>query len=234
MSRLERYQKKELRKNIVVFVLIGFLFVVFMSTIGLPLLVNTSLFIGRLLGGGRETPEKRAQILGDFTIDEIPVATNSARIIIGGSVTNISTLEVYLNNAKVKELDVEDESDFSTDIDGLELGENEIYLVGRTKKSNEKRESSTYTVVYKKDKPKLEISEPLDNTKTLRDEVKISGKTDKGNSISVNDAPVTVSSNGDFQTLVKLKDGENKIRIVATDTAGNSEEKTLTITYEKD
>ena len=60
------------------------------------------------------------------------------------------------------------------------------------------------------------------------------GETDKETYIKVNDLPVVVDAQGVFQTMVKLKEGENKIAIIAQDVAGNSEEKILILTYEKD
>ena len=77
----------------------------------------------------------------------------------------------------------------------------------------------------KTEKPKLEVSQPNDNTKTNKQEIKIEGKTDKETYIKVNGQPVVVDSQGAFQTLLKLNDGDNSIEIIAEDIVGNQEKR---------
>ena len=50
----------------------------------------------------------------------------------------------------------------------------------------------------------------------------------------INNIPVVVSSSGSFQKQITLKEGENKIKIVAVDRAGNIETKEIKVIYEKD
>ncbi len=204
-----------------------------MITIGLPLLINGSVFVGKLLGKGGAEKEKNTQALGDFSVNEIPSATNSAQVNIGGKVESLNTIEVFLNGSKTDDLDVKDKQDFSTTITGLQVGDNQIYFVGKLDQATTIKKSDIYTITYRNQKPKLEISDPQDKLITPRDEIKVSGKTDSNISVTVNDAPVTVDSGGNFQTSVKLKEGENKIKIIVQDTAGNSDSKELTVKYEK-
>ena len=89
-------------------------------------------------------------------------------------------------------------------------------------------------MLYKSEKPKLEIKEPQDGLKTNKQEVNLVGETDKETYIKVNDLPVVVDAQGVFQTTLKLKEGENKIIITAQDIADNLEEKVLTVIYEKE
>lgn len=232
-TRLEKHEVKRLRSRILTLIVLIGLFVIFATTIGLPLLINGSVFIGKLLGGGQTEKEKNTQELGDFSVREIPNATNSAQINVSGNVENVSILEVYLNGDESKELDVEKEQDFSTTIDGLQLGDNQIYFVGKRDETTTIKKSQVYTITYRNQRPKLEVTEPQDNFITPRDEIKVSGKTDPNVTMTVNDSPVIVGSGGDFQTLVKLKEGENKINIVVRDSSGNSDSKELTVKYEK-
>jgi len=39
---------------------------------------------------------------------------------------------------------------------------------------------------------------------------------------------------GNFQTSVRMKEGDNQIQITADDVAGNTQEKSIKVTYEKD
>ncbi|OGK19492.1 hypothetical protein A3G67_04230 [Candidatus Roizmanbacteria bacterium RIFCSPLOWO2_12_FULL_40_12] len=232
-TRLEQHEKKQIRSRLITMAIVLGLFLIFMITIGLPLLINGSVFIGKLFGGGNSESEKNVEALGDFNVNEIPSATNSADINISGNVENLGTLEIFLNGSKVDSLNVEKEQEFASTITGLNIGENQIYFIGKVESSSATKKSQAYVVTFRNQKPKLEVNEPQDNTITPRDEIKVAGKTDLGVSVFINDSPAIVDSSGGFQTQVKLKEGENKIKIVVQDSAGNSDSKELTVKYEK-
>ena len=80
----------------------------------------------------------------------------------------------------------------------------------------------------------MEITEPSDNFSTSNQEIKIKGSTDKETYVHINDLPVVVDANGNFETSIRLKDGDNQITATAQDIAGNTETKTLKVTYQKD
>jgi hypothetical protein len=67
----------------------------------------------------------------------------------------------------------------------------------------------------------LEQVSPQDNFSTGDDKVTVSGQTDPGNKISINNQDVPVDSNGKFSQTVALNPGTNRISIVATDPNGN-------------
>lgn len=214
--------------------LVGLLFLLF--TFGFKILINTTLFITNLT-----TPKKVATTdnndsqtkYGLLDIDTIPNATNSARIIVSGTISNYDVLYFYINGSQVKEKKVDSE-DFSQEIGDLKKGENTVYVKARANDSKEEKKSQEFTVTYRGDKPKLEVSEPQDNTKTSNTEIKVAGKTDKDILIKVNDLPVVVDAQGNYQTSVRLKEGDNTITVVAIDDAGNSDTKTLKVVYQKD
>jgi hypothetical protein len=236
MSRLQYHQKKVYTSQVIFFAIILILVVVFIFTIGIKMVVNTSLNVSQLTSGknsDQTNSVKNNDFYGNISIDSIPEATNSAKIIVSGSVTNFDLVQFYLNGEKVKEKKLSSDS-FSEEIGDLKKGDNKVFLLAKSKKEKKEKQSDNYTVGYKTDKPKLEISEPSDNSKTNKQEINIVGKTDKDVTVTVNDLPVVVGSQGEFQTSVKLHDGENKIIVKALDNFGNSEEKTLTLTYQKD
>ena len=235
MSRLAEHQKKQFRINIIFVILILLTVIVLIFTIGLKILLNTSVFVARLSEKKTTLPlNKNQNFIGDADIDSIPIATNSSRIIVGGSVINFNQVEFYLNNDLVKEISLLASDNFNEEIGDLKSGENEVFVIGKSKDQNEEKKSKAFTVFYKSEKPRLEISEPQDGAKTNKQELKITGTTDKETYIKINDLPVVVDAQGIFHTMLKLKDGENKIFIKAQDVAGNIEEKTLTVVYEKD
>lgn len=235
MSRLAEQQKKRMTTNIFFGILILLGLVVFIFTFGIKLLLNTSVFVARLSDKSINQPlKKNGNLIFDVDIDNIPVATNSAKIIVGGSVVNLSQVEFYINGDLVKEVPLLESDNFIEEIGDLKSGENEVFVIAKEKDENLEKKSKSFTVLFKNEKPKLDIKEPQDNLKTNIQEINVIGQTDKEIYIRVNDYPVVVDAQGSFQTFIKLKEGENKITVTAEDIAGNIEEKVLTITYERD
>lgn len=195
------------------------------------------MFISNVTSGGEntKTAEKKDEFYGSLNIDDIPIATNSARFTVTGTVTNYDELEFYINGKKIKDLTFKSSDSFSEEIGSLQLGQNEVYFKALTKKSKEQKESPKYSILYKTVKPKLEILEPAqETTKTSNQEIKISGKTDQEVFIKINNLPTVIDSSGNFQTTIRLKEGENVIEVTAEDNAGNIERKTFTVSYQKD
>lgn len=235
MSRLLRHQKKIFLRTIIFYgVLIVGLFI-FILTIGLKLLLNASVFIAQLTAkNSPNTQNVSEDFIGTIDVGNIPSATNSSQIIVSGSILNFDLLEFFINGEKVKEKNVGATDTFSEEIGDLTVGDNEVYVNAIAKDSKKQKKSTTYHVFYKKDKPKLEISEPKDGSTVNQSEINVKGSTDKETFIRIQDSPIVVDSQGNFQTTLKLQSGENKILVVAQDVAGNSEEKIISLTYQKE
>jgi hypothetical protein len=78
--------------------------------------------------------------------------------------------------------------------------------------------------------PTLTVDElPLLTKFTL---VRVSGKTEPGAAVKVNDKPAFVSENGSWTVDIVISEGENSINVVATDSSGNPTSKTFTITVD--
>jgi hypothetical protein len=232
MRRLQYHQKKVTNTKIILLaaLLIGLL--IFIFTIGLQWLLNSAVFVNKLVGKKEVQTTTKSDFYGSLDVDSIPNATNSAKFVISGTVTNFDKLEYYLNGEKIKENDVYDR--FEEIIGDLKVGTNEVYLIATSKKNDQKKQSNKFTIYLRNEKPKLEITEPTDGTRTDKNEIKITGKTDKEIIIQINSFPVVVDALGSFQSTVKLNEGENVIIITAQDLAENIESKTLKVIYEKD
>lgn len=216
-------------------VIILFLVLYLIFTVGIKLLLNATLFISNLTAKKPVNQlSKTDDTYGSVDIDSIPTATNSSKIIVAGSVTNLNSLEFYLNAEKVKQISLNSSDSFSEEIVDLQEGQNTVYVKGLFKDSTTTKKSKEFTVVYKAKKPKLEIKEPLDKSKTSKSEIKIKGSTDKETFIKVNELPVVVDAQGNFEATVQLKEGDNSFTIIALDMAGNIETQTISVTYQKD
>ncbi len=215
-------------------VIVLFLVLYFIFTIGFRFLLNVSVFVANLTAKKTDGQlQKNDDTFGSIDIDSIPSATNSARIIVEGSVVNLSSVEFYLNSENVKQIILNALDSFSEQIGDLKKGKNIIYIKGKFKDSKTTKQSKEFSVFYKPEKPKLEIREPFDKSTTSQSDIKIKGSTDKETFIKINDFPLVVDANGNFETSVHLKDGDNSFTIVAEDMAGNIETKTIFVIYQK-
>ncbi len=235
MTRLEEHQKKQFRNKVILYIALIVVLGVFMITAGLKLLINSTVYLSNLTSGkSATTPSKyKSTIYGTLDIDTIVDATNSAKIIVSGTVVNYDKLEFYINDDKIKDYDVSSEQ-FEQEIGDLKKGDNKVYIKAINSETKDERKSQVYGVSYVNEKPKLDISQPQDNARVNNNDLKIAGSTNKDVLIKVNDFPVVVDAGGNFQTSIRLKDGDNKIVITAQDNAGNTESKSLTVNYSKD
>lgn len=234
MGRIERVQERKMKNTIVTYVVILFVVIYFIFTYGLKILLGTSSFISNLFPQPSTKPATKVEnSFNSIDISSIPQATNSAKIIVSGSILNFDNLVFFINSKKVKE--VESSSDtFIQEIGDLEKGDNSIYIKASSKDNKTTKNTIIYKVYYKSEKPKLEISDPTDNSTTSNQEIKIKGNTDKETYVHVNDLPVVVDANGNFETTARLKEGENQIVVIAQDIAGNTETKSIKVIYQKD
>lgn len=233
MSRLEKHQNKQIFQRIAIAFVLFVAFIIFFFSVGIKMLVSFTLFLNQLANNGsKQQTSQQAETFNSINIDPIPSATNSANLTFSGTALNFDKLEIYLNDEKQDEITISDS--FSGEIKGLEKGTNTIHFIAKSSSSKETKKTPSYDVLYKNEKPKLEISEPNDNSKTNKEDIKISGVTDKETTIRVNGQPLIVDVEGKFTTTFRLKEGENKIQITAEDIVGNQEKKDLTITYSKD
>lgn len=235
MSRLSDHERKQFAYKSFFLIGLTLAFIIFLLSFGFKLIINGSLFINQLANGSKNSSDtvQIEQSLTSLLVDPPPSATSSSRLLITGSTVNFDAVEIYLNSEKITDGYITTDS-FSEEITGLGKGENLIYVIAKSKKTKNTKKSPLFTVLLKTERPKLEITQPNDNSKTNKQEIKIEGKTDKETYIKVNSQPVVVDSQGAFQTLLKLNEGDNSIEIIAEDIVGNQEKKTLKVTYSKD
>ena len=236
MSRLQEHQKKEVTNNIFL-VFVGFIIlIIFIFTTGIKLLLNGSVFIANLFAKkeNKTTIAKNDDYIAAVDINNIPTATNSATIEVAGSVLNFDTIDFYLNDEKIKSIPVTNQDNFLERIDGLKAGNNELYIIGSNKQTKKQKETPKYQILYQIEKPKLEIKEPTDGATVTNSDLRILGATNKEIFIKINGLPIVVDALGNFQTALKLKEGENRIEISAEDMAGNIEKKVLTVNYRRE
>lgn len=233
MTRLEQHSKKQNRQRLLVSVVLVIAGIVFFFTSGIKLLVSFTLFINQLAKGeNTESQVRQTEQLSAINIDPIPSATSSSSILFSGSALSFDSLEIYLNDEKRDEITISDT--FISEVQGLEKGSNTLYFIAKSSKTKKTEKTQEFDIVFKDEKPKLEVSEPGENARTNKEDIRITGSTDREVTIRINNQPIVVDAEGKFTTLFRLKEGENKIDVTAEDIVGNQEKKSLTVTYSKD
>lgn len=236
MDRIKNKQKTKFFRIVFYAVLFLIVFFYLFFNIGLGLIIKTSAFISNFLNKKNNESISNNEIKQEVAlidINNIPYATNSADFLVSGSILNLDILEFFLNEQKIKEVVTKSDT-FEEIIGKLIKGDNLFYIIGKNEKDKIIKKSKVYHILYKPDKPKLEIKEPQDRLTTSNSEIKIAGETDKETFIKINDLPVVVDALGNFSTTIRLKEGENQIKITAEDQAGNIEEKVVTVLYQKE
>jgi len=224
---------KDIQKKIFfAFFLLIFIFY-FLFTFGFKIIFSVSTFLANIRA--KPTPNfesKEENFIGDINIDNIPQATNSASFLVQGSVLNFNEITFFLNEEKIKKINLDGETNFQEEIEGLKEGKNTFYAIAKNKEHFKK--TPIFEILYKPQKPKLEISQPQDEEKFSNAEILVKGTTDKETFIKINDTPVIVDALGNFEKTITLKnEGENIIQITAEDIAGNIETKEIKVFYQK-
>lgn len=232
--RIETQQQKQFKRQLLIYSIVFFIIILLFFTFGLRILVNGTVYLTNMFSNTQDNGQTNDRFFGQLEVDSIPEATNSAKIVVAGFATEYKRLDFYLNDNKIDEKNLGNDQSFEVTLGDLNPGENTFYIKAFSSDSKKQTKSTIYTISYKTEKPKLDISDPKDGDKTHNEEITVAGTTNADSYIRVNNQPVVVDTQGKFSTTVRLKEGENKIEVISSDTAGNEEKKTITITYEKD
>src|SRR3989344_7780530 len=222
--RSVRRLKRQGSKKIILTIILGILVIYFMLSWGLPTLIGGLSFLNRF----KDDPQKpNSSAIADLAIAppvlNIPFeATSSSTLQISGYAMPDAEVEIYLDDELRTTVKTESNGKFQTDSLDLALGTNNIS--GKTVLDNKKSlPSKNIRLIYSNEKPKLELAEPTDNTQIKGGDkkIRVSGKTDPENSITVNGTTVIVNGDGNFSTTVNINDGDNVITVISTNQVGN-------------
>lgn len=222
--------EQKTKKNLLLSILGIILVLLFVFKFGLPLLINLSLFLSGSKGSQEQLDKKDQSFIAPPILNSFPQATSSARITISGVASKDQTISLYINSDLIDETKTEENGNFSFE-PTLRSGENTIKV--KTVVGNKESEfSKSVTVVLKSAPPSLKITSPSDG-QSFKDQntVDIQGTTDSDVKITVNGFWAITDNQGLFSYRLPLQNGENKIKIIATDIADNKKELEIKVTY---
>lgn len=217
------------KRNLLISVIGIILIILLTLKLGVPFLINLSL----LLSGsqGKNEIPQNSSFIAPPILDSLPSATSSADITISGIASKKQNVNLYINSNLVNTIKTRDDGRFFFK-EIIKTGENSI----NAKVSLNGKESdlsNTITVVLKSAPPFLNITSPSENQSFSKDQniAEIRGSSDIDVKITINGLWAITDDSGKFVYRLPLQNGENKIKVTATDLAGNKTEKEIRVSY---
>lgn len=165
-------------------------------------------------------------------LSTLPQNTKDQTIVVKGNSKPNSNVRIYFNSGS--DVTVTDgDGNFAMNVN-LSKGSNTIYAVTEDDKGSSSLPSTKYTVNFTNQIPNLTINTPQNNQTFYTDSQKtisIQGSTDINNSVTVNDRVAVVDSTGKFNLNYDLQNGDNNLKVVSQDSAGNKKEIDLKVTF---
>lgn len=233
VSRIRRYEERKLRTRLILAIIGSITIVAFLLIFGLKILVGFSLLVERLKGSS-PTQQTQSLLLAP-TLDPLPIATNSATLAVTGTGTPGAIIILYVNEAEAKKLTVPSDGRFTVSAIKVLEGQNTVSAKLTDEKQNLSDLSNVLTVTVKRSPPSLEVTSPAPNATITGDQnkVDVSGKAEEESTVTVNDRFVVVQSDGSFFYTVPLNEGDNVLKVIASDAAGNQTIVERKVTYQK-
>jgi Glucodextranase, domain B len=230
-SRLDRNLEAKTRKKFYLTLLGIILVLVLLFKYGVPLLINLSLFLSNGRSSNSTQKSTGHQFVAVPTLDAVS-ATNSATVQISGNAVSKEQIKLFVNDTYVDAVDTKDDGTFVFKDVSLQQGDNTIKVKAKQQDS-ESDFSDPEKIVYKNSPPSLSIDDPQDGQSFSKDQstITIKGKTDADVKVTINDFWAIVDNNGNYSYSFHLQNGDNQIKVTATDIAGNKTEKSIKVTY---
>jgi len=231
-SRLALRTKKRTQKTIIL-TSFGILLILFLLIkFGTSLLVGFSVFLADSSKQlSPNTNSSSTTFIAAPILNPLPSATNSAQITISGKTDKNIKIDLYINNNQTDNAQADDNGNFFF-TENLSAGNSQIKV--KAEVNNKFSDfSNSFTVSFKNNAPSLTVDFPSDGQSFSKDQnnVEVKGKTDASVNVTVNGFWAIIDENNNFSYTLPLQNGDNQIKVTATDQAGNNTEKDLKVTY---
>jgi uncharacterized protein YfaP (DUF2135 family) len=211
------------------YILLSVVFVIVMLKWGIPFFVNI------VAGKGAQKPSQVSDIIPPQApmFSALPEATNSASVVVEGYTEAGAALDLLVGDKIVTTDKAKDDGSFALQA-SLEAGANRVQ-VRATDLAGNVSTSEIKLINYDNKPLELTIISPKDGSEFFgktSQVVEVKGTVNKPeSSVLVNNSFAVTSKDGSFTQRFQLADGNNTIKIMASDKAGNTAEKTITLSY---
>ncbi len=235
-TRRSRLEEQKQQKKLILAVGGMIALIVFFVVFGVKILIGFSVFVDTIRGSS-PTPasQNSKQVLFPPTLDPLPVATYSSTLRVSGSGTAGNTITIYDGGKELKKTVIAGNGVYTMQLPTLKDGNHMLSVKMADSKGNTSDPTPEIAIRIKTTKPELTVESPEDNASVTTESnfISISGKTESDTTISINGRIAVIRPDNSFSYSYPLSDGENKLTIVATDIAGNTQSETRTVTYHK-
>ncbi len=228
-SRLARRSEFRTKRQSALLIIASVVILALFIIYGFPAILNLAGAIGNLRGQKITTADKALPPMTPRFSQDF-VATKSATITIHGVADSKISVEIFQNDRSLGTTLAKDDGSFSLDVD-LSRGDNLFTAQAISESGQKSATSDPYKVTYLASPPKLDLSSPKDGDSFKDSPIVVLGTTDPNASVTVNDHLAIVTGSGSFSYNLTLTNGDNKVKIVATDQAGNQTTKEITVKY---
>ncbi|MCL4397570.1 Ig-like domain-containing protein [Patescibacteria group bacterium] len=232
-SRLQQRYTKQTQQRLILSLIGSIILVVILVIYGLPALFNLTGTISSFRRGNSATVSSDNTVAPTTPeLSQDLTATSSAHTKVHGVADPNITVEIFQNGRSLGTVVASNDGTFTQDAD-LEKGPNS-FTAQAVNDANQKSDvSEAYVVSFLSGQPKLDLSSPKDGDSFNNQTISVSGATDPGDTVSINDRLAIVDKDGNFSYSLNLNSGDNKLKITATDPAGNTTSKELTVKYQQ-
>jgi hypothetical protein len=224
-SRLSKSLESNSKKTLLLSLLGIIAIISLIALLGIPFLEKFADFVTPDDSVQEETAEEAVVLLPPY-LDPAFEATNSAEITLSGTAEEGDKVKLYNNGKLAEEVRIGSDATFEFRDVTLKEGDNH-FKVKAFKERDESKFSDQITVRYLKEAPELTIDYPQEGQGISNkdgDRLQIEGTTKPNVKVNINDFQAIVADDGKFKYVMSIKGGENVIKAVATDEAGNKTE----------
>ena len=231
-SRLQSVEEKRNLKATVLFTTLTVAGLILLIFVGIPLFGRLTVFISDLRSGNKAISKNDTTPPAPPKFNYFPAFTNQPNDSVSGSSEPGATVNLTFNGAN-QQVIVDKDGNFAFNLT-LTDGDNTFSATAVDASGNVSQKSKDYTITLDTKAPNLTITSPSDGSSFFgsnQRQVTIQGTTDVNDQVVINDRIVSVDDTGGFQYTTSLNDGANSFVVKATDQAGNSTEKDITLNF---
>ncbi len=168
-------------------------------------------------------------------LEAIPEATKEEKITVSGKAEVGNKVILYIDGSKFGEQVTDNEGTFVFADVPVSYSLTNVKAISIDAAGNESSVSKEYSIVRDTQEPEIEIITPKKGEvyKATERTYTVSGKTETGATVMVNEVLAFSDAEGNFTAQIALSDGGNEIKIKSIDKAGNEKEEKAYVTFEK-
>lgn len=233
VSRMQKIEEKKSKRQAIFFTFLTILLTLVVIFLGIPSLIKMAVFLSNLRSSGQSIETKDTVPPVPPRLQPLAEATQSAKVSLRGFSEPGATIKVFRDNEEISEVLVDKDGQFTVSDITLRVGENRFKTLAIDNAGNESKYSPIISISLDTTPPTLSLTTPTDGKTFYEDEkeILVAGQTETGAQLNINGFYALVDTEGNFAKKIVLEGGENEIKIVAIDNAGNKAEIITTVTY---